>query len=257
MGILIWASILPELVERIKIVAERCKNMNIILSKKTFQIGSELSFAGLVISAKGISPNPERTRALSDILVPKDITGVRSLLGLANQLYGFVPDFAHMTLALRGLTGKNASFIWLHEHQREFELVKKLLTSAMVATHFDPKRPVEVLTNASRLHGLGYAICNFIDGQFKLVTYGLKSLTSTQRRYSTIELECLAVHFAISKCSFYLKGADNFTVAKDHRPVEGIFKKDVFKIPNPRLQRICEKLVEYNMTVKWVPRKSH
>ena len=51
--------------------------MNIILSKKKFQIGSELPFAGLVISAKGISPDPERTRALSDFPIPKDITGVR------------------------------------------------------------------------------------------------------------------------------------------------------------------------------------
>ena len=66
--------------------------MNIILSKKKFQIGSELLFAGLVISAKGL----ERTRALSDFPTPKYITGVRSFLGLANQLSGFIPDFAHI-----------------------------------------------------------------------------------------------------------------------------------------------------------------
>ena len=89
------------------------------------------------------------------------------------------------------------------------------------------------------------------------MTCGSKSLTPTQQRYSTIELECLAVHFAVSKCSFYLKGSENFTVATDHRPLEGIFRKDLFEIPNPRLQRICEKLVEYNMVVKWVPGKSH
>ena len=39
--------------------------------------------------------------------------------------------------------------------------------------------------------------------------------------------------------------------------MEGIFRKDLFEIPNPRLQRIREKLVEFNMTVKWVPGKSH
>ena len=231
--------------------------MNIILSKKKFQIGSEWPFAGLVISAKGISPDPERTRALSDFPVPKDVTGVRSFQGLANQLSGFVTYFAHMTVALRGLTSKNASFIWLDKHQKEFDVVKKLLTSSMVVAHFDPKLPVTVLTDALRLYGLGYAMGHFIDGRFKLVTCGSKSLTPTQQRYSTIELECLAVHFAVSKCSFYLKGSENFTVATDHRPFEGIFKKDLFEIPNPRLQRIREKLVEYNMVVKWVPGKSH
>ena len=84
--ILIWASTLPELVARINIVGERLRNMNIILSTKKIQIGSELPFAVLIISAKGISPDPERTRALFDFPVPKGITGVRSFLGLANQL---------------------------------------------------------------------------------------------------------------------------------------------------------------------------
>ena len=31
------------------------------------------------------------------------------------------------------------------------------------------------------------------------------SRAPTQQRYATIELECLAVHFAVDKCSFYLK----------------------------------------------------
>ena len=38
--ILIWANTLPDLIDIIKIVAERCRKMNIILSKKKFQLGS-------------------------------------------------------------------------------------------------------------------------------------------------------------------------------------------------------------------------
>ena len=86
-------------------------------------IGNELPFAGLIVGAKGVSPDPERTRALSEFHRPKDVTSVRSFLGLTNQLSGFVPDFSHMTVALRGLTGKIAAFIWLDEHKREFEKV--------------------------------------------------------------------------------------------------------------------------------------
>ena len=39
--------------------------------------------------------------------------------------------------------------------------------------------------------------------------------------------------------------------------IEGIFKKGLFEIPNPRLQRIREKLVECVMTVKLIPGKNH
>ena len=37
-----------------------------------------------------------------------------------------------------------------------------------------------------------------------------------------------SVHFGVSKCSFYLKGCESFTVSTDHRPLEGVFKKDIF-----------------------------
>ena len=249
--ILVWAESLPQLVDRVKIIAERCKSINIVLSRKKFEIGSEIAFAGLMTSAGGIKPDPERIRALTKFPAPRDISGVRSFLGLANQLSGFVPDFAHMTVKLRELTSKKNAFLWGEDHQKEFEQVKNLLTSDMVVTHFNPDLPVTVLTDASRLHGLG------VDGRFKLVTCGSKALTPTQQCYATIELECLAVHFAVTKYSFYLKGLPHFTVATDHKSLEGFFKKYLFEVNNPRLQRIREKLLPCTFTLKWVAGKSH
>ena len=38
-------------------------------------------------------------------------------------------------------------------------------------------------------------------------------------------------------------------MATEHKPLEGIFAKDLYDIPNPRLQRLREKLIEYSFTV--------
>jgi hypothetical protein len=255
--VLVWASSIEELCQRVRVVVERCKDLNIILSKKKFVMGEEINFAGFKVSSKGVSPDPAQIAALKEFPRPHDITGVRSFLGLANQLSGFVPDFAHMTRSLRGLTGKNATFIWLPDHEEEFQTIKRLMTSSMVITHFDPMQAVTVLTDASRLHGLGFAMGHMVEGRFRVVTCGSKSLTATQQRYSTVELECLGVHYAITKCAFYLKGLERFTVLTDHRPLEGVFQKDLYELPNPRLQRIREKLGEFNFEVKWVPGKTH
>ena len=162
--ILVWSPDLPTLVDRIKIIAERCKKINVILSKKKFEIGNEISFAGLVISSRGIKPpDPNRIKALTQFPVPKDISGVRSFLGLANQLSGFVPTFAHISVKLRELTSKKNAFLWSEDHQKEFEQVKSLLTSDMVVTHFNPDLPVTMLTDASRLHGFGFAMGHYVD----------------------------------------------------------------------------------------------
>ena len=43
----------------------------------------------------------------------------------------------------------------------------------------------------------------------------------------------------------------------DHRPLVGIFQKDLFDLPSPRLQRMCEKVAMYNFVVQWTPGKTH
>ena len=219
-------------------IRDRAKALNLILSRKKFVIGDELPFAGYIISSKGISPNQERVSAIKDFPTPVDTTGIKSFMGLANQLSFFIPDFAHQTRGMRALLGKNTVFQWLPEHQEEFDRVKTILTDKMLTCHFDPKLPVHLLTDASRHHGLGYALCQpSSDGSLRLITCGSKSLTPTQQRYATVELECLGIMWAIQKNSFYLKGLPSFLVLTDHRPLEGIFKKCLFDLPNARLQR--------------------
>ena len=84
----------------------------------------------------------------------------------------------------------------------EFDTLKKILSGNLVVRHFDSRKPVFLLTDASPFHGLGYALGHIEHDRdnkpiFKIVHCGSKSLTPTQQRYSTIELECLAIIWAI------------------------------------------------------------
>ena len=72
-----------------------------------------------------MKPEPARIAALSDFPTPKDVTGVRSFLGLANQLSGFVLDFAHMSVSLRALTAKKI-------HSSGWKNIKRNLTRSSV-----------------------------------------------------------------------------------------------------------------------------
>ena len=92
---------------------------------------------------------------------------------------------------------------------------------------------------------------------FKIVHCRSKGLTSTQQWYSTIELECLAIVWATLKRSFYLRGLPLFTIYTDHRPLQGVFQKDIFDLASPRLQRLREKIAMFSFQVCWVPGKTH
>ena len=78
--ILIWASTLEELRERINIIASRCQELNIVLSRKKFCIGSSMPFAGYIVSDAGVRPDPVRVQSLRNFPVPKDTTGVKSFM---------------------------------------------------------------------------------------------------------------------------------------------------------------------------------
>lgn len=95
--ILIQAPTLEILVQRLKLVLQRCRENSITISLKKLQIGQSIPFAGHIVSQNGVQPDPEKTRALSSFPRPTDVSSLRSFLGLANQLAHFVPDLSHMT----------------------------------------------------------------------------------------------------------------------------------------------------------------
>ena len=69
-----------------------------------------------------------------------------------------------MTSPLRPLIKKGNAWIWLDEHEDAFKRVKQLLTSKTIVHPFDPKKSTTLLTDASRLHGLGFALMQEYEG---------------------------------------------------------------------------------------------
>ena len=75
---------------------------------------------------------------------------------------------------------------------------KDVLLSTKMVQPFNPQWTTVVLTDASRLNGIGFALVQFDPAhktkkQFSLVQCGSSTLTSAQGNYATIELECLAI----------------------------------------------------------------
>ena len=73
-----------------------------------------------------------------------------------------------------------------------------------------------------------------------------------------VELELLAVVWALKKCRIFLQGLQHFKVVTDHRPLIPIMNDyTVDAVENPRLQRLKEKTSLYNFTAVWKKGKEH
>ena len=115
-----------------------------------------------------------------------------------------------------------------------------------------PKTYGTPCTDASRL-GLGFVPLQQdpVSGHRHIIQCGSRSLTGPESRYAVCELEGLAILYAINKCRHYLLGMDTFTVITDHKPLKGVFQKDLPDVENVRLRRYREKLTEYNFQIEW------
>jgi transposase InsO family protein len=256
--IIVFAPNMQALLARVRAVLLRCREHGITISRKKLQIAEEVKFAGYLISREGIRVDPAMLAAIANFPAPTDITSLRSFLGLANQLGSFLPDLAHNTRLMRQLLKKDVAWLWSPEIQIEFDRVKKLLTSDAVVKPFDRALKTELLTDASRLHGLGFVLLQReSDGKHRLITCGSRALLPAESRYATIELELLAISWATEKCKYFLLGLPQYSVLTDHRPLVGIMAKDLPDIENLRLQRIRETLLPYTFNTIWVPGKTH
>ena len=94
-AICIFAPTIDEMLDQIQLVFDRLKKFNLKIKPKKCQFFStSVLFLGHVLSAEGISANPEKVDKVKTWPVPKNIKEVQSFLGLTSYYRHFIPHFA-------------------------------------------------------------------------------------------------------------------------------------------------------------------
>ena len=102
-------------------------------------------------------PNHAKYQAIGDFPAPENIKELRSYMGLANQLSFFISDLQQCTANMRKLMSPKNEYIWAPTQDEEFRKLKDILLSTKMVQPFNPKWMTAVLTDASRLNGIGFA----------------------------------------------------------------------------------------------------
>ena len=208
-----------------------------------------LEFFGLVFTKDGVSPDPNKVPAFANSSTPTTASEVRSLLGMAIYSAQFIPDFATITEPLRQLTHKDSKFKWVSEHEDAYQKLKTALVNSPVMSYFDTNNETIILVDASPV-GLSAILSQRAIGSTKpgkIITYGSRALTSTEKRYSQTEKEALAIVWGIEHFHLYLYGAP-FTLYTDHKPLELIYANPLSK-PPARIERWMLCLQQYDFQV--------
>ena len=94
-----------------------------------------------------------------------------------------------------------------------------------------------------------------------VIQCSLHSLKPADANYTTIELECLAIQWAVEKCQYFLQGCGNFLIQTDHQPLIGVFQKPLREVANPQIFWFWEKNLSlslpYSFDASWLPSKKN
>lgn len=232
--------------ETLKKVFRRAHEYNVRFNKRKLQYRqNEVRFLGVIINADGIKVNPDRILAIKNFQKPENKKAVLRFLGMIKYLSPFIPNVSMHTTHLRELT-KNTKFTWTDECDSEFQMLKNLLSQTPTLCYFDPMKPIVIQTDSSQ-SGIGSCLLQ----NEQPVAYASRALTRTEKQYSQIEKELLAIVYAVEKFHYFVYG-HQVTVHSDHKPLENILKKPFDKI-SARLQRLCLRLLKYNINVVYMP----
>lgn len=220
--------------------------------KKSYIGTSTVKFLGHVISAEGISPDPEKLEAIAKFPTPTTKRQLRGFLGVIN----FYKRFLHIsklgTPRLCALTSKKAAWNWDAETDNEFRCLKEALLDAPILSHPNLEEDLCLATDSSYT-GLGVMIFQRYQEAgntvFKTIAFGSRVLNKAERNYAITELECLAIVWGFEKFRFFLYGRKT-KVFTDHKALEFLMTA---KLKNKRLTRWVLTLQEYDFEVVHVP----
>ena len=225
--ICIFAPTIDDMLDQIELVFDRLKQYNLKIKPKKCQFfDTSVLFLGHILSAKGISANPEKVEKVKTWPVPKNIKEVQSFLGLASYYRQFISKFAKKARCLHELVGPTTNkhrkarakkdrndpttvtqsepriFEWMMKHQEVFDALKKALSTAPVLGFPNFSREFILEIDAS-LNGLGTVLSQQgKDGQIHVIAYASCSLCPSERsmcNYSSAKLELLALKWAVTE----------------------------------------------------------
>ena len=167
--------ILEQVLTRLEEVGMRLKE-----SKCQFLLPS-VEYLGYRISENGIQPTEEKLRAIRDAPIPRDLSQLKSFLGLLNYYSKFLPHLSSTLAPLYKLLSKGQVWHWGREQEEAFCIAKSQLTSETLLVHFDPTLQLALSCDASP-YGLGAVLSHVCeDGSDKPIAYASRSLAPAEK----------------------------------------------------------------------------
>lgn len=198
--ILVYSSDLQSHLQRLINVFQRLRDCGLKLkpSKCEF-LKTHCNYLGHVVSAEGISTDPDKIAKVRDWPVPTTAKQLSSFLGFAGFYRRFVTGFSSIAKPLQdSLKSADAKgkVPWSKEAGDAFAALKQRLTSAPVLAYADYTKPFILHIDGSG-SALGAILYQEQEGAKRVIAYASRGLNQAERNYPAHKREFLALKWAV------------------------------------------------------------
>lgn len=185
---------------------------------------NEITFWGMILSAEGVRPDPEKVKALDGLERPRNKDELHSFICMMQSVSEFIQSFSRKAAPLRELLNMKGRFKWEEQHQQSFNYLLEEFRKDVALRYFDTSKPIYLFTDAHQT-GLGVILAQGDSIESALpVAVASRTTTDAEKRYPQMDLEGLGVDYALYRFRNYLVGSPStITVVTDHMPLCSIF----------------------------------
>ena len=207
-------------------------------------------FLGFLVGQGNLQPIDENVNKILTIVVPQTKKHVRSIIGLVNFYSKFIPHLATLLAPLSNLIVKERpdKVKWTDECQKSINMIQNIINNNPVLILPNMDKTFYVQTDASNI-GIGAALLQSQDDTLRPCMYVSRKLLAREGNYATVEKECLAVVWALSKLSRFLLGS-SFYIMTDHKALQ--FLRSA-KSKNSRIFRWSLTLENFDYKIMYLP----
>ena len=206
-----------------------------------------MEFFGKTYTTQICKPSDMKVKAITEMLKPTNLKDLQTFLGMVQYLSKFSLRIAEIAepLPITDLTKKHAPYAWGPEHSHAFDNIKKEIVQAPILRYYNLHKETVLQTDAS-IKGLGTCLLQ----DRPPIYFASKSLQDAECGYVTIELEALAVAWAMENFHHFLY-ASHFTLETDQRPLETTLAKSLAEA-TPQLQQLLIPTFPYDFTIQYI-----
>ena len=118
------------------------------MAKKKCEVAiNKVDWLGFEINERGVKPQIEKTKAISELKSPENSKALKSFMGAVNYYTKWVPDLAKLTAPMKHLLKKNSKYEWTKTEENAFDATKQAIKNITSNSFFNIDLPCTLTTD--------------------------------------------------------------------------------------------------------------